>query len=452
MSKKTPGIKIPYFRAEQYPVVEGLRCVEILIPDTIENMALLAGLLKLPGRSFNWQGDDEKRYELAQSWRVAYDATDWEQCMNCEELQACLAPLLADQLAAIQAMINESKYGTPDKPGLPMTNTQRGIDLAAGTNPTCDLNITWAQCEQIIKYGDSLIKAALAIAETATNDVELAAAISQIPGLDELGVDAVFGYISVIQDGIAENYTAQATPEYIEEAQCALFCLCKGDCQITADRIYEVFKTRVLAHFEDPLEIFLTIVDLMSYLLDQDIDGSIIADVLMLVVFGGGVLAQVFLGDVGTKELGLLLKLAVNDANNDWEFLCISCPECTLWNRDNVAAWSFTDDGEADAPDWRLADAGNDMIGAISGLSITGMSEAIFTWMLDSIDVVSYSYIRVITDVGTYAYSGAFTGTLPVQRAVIAIPDGETVTGLEYHILGATAASEYYLNRVEVCP
>jgi len=341
MSKKNPGIKIPYFRAEQYPVVEGFRCVEILIPDTIENMALLAGLLKLPGRAFNWTGDDEKRYELAQIWRNAYDATDWEQCMNCEELQDCIEPLLAAQTALFQAMLDTSKFGSNVRPGIPMTAEQRNTNLAGTSNPTCDLSITWAQCQQVIEYGDGLIKQGIALAESATNDLEILQVFTALPVIDELGGDAIAGYIETFLEGIADNYIAQASPTYIEQAQCAVFCACKADCNVTAGRIYEVFKRRVLEHFgTDPFTIFVTISDLFQYILDQDIDGDIIADTMMLVIFGGGTLAQAFLGDAGTKPLETLLLLAVNDANDDYLLLCEDCPPPLEWCK----TWDFTID------------------------------------------------------------------------------------------------------------
>jgi len=330
MSKPTPGIKMPYFRPEQYPLSDGFRCVEILIPDAWENMALLAALLKLPTRAFNWLPSDDARFVLAQQWAEAYNLTDWEQCMNCDELQACIQPLLDAQTLQFQQMINISKFGSDVQPGVPLTPTQRGTDLAAGTNPTCDLAITWAQCQQVIAYGDGLIKQGIALAESATNDLEILQVFASLPVIDELGADAVVGYIETFQEGIADNYIAQASPTYIEETQCALFCLAKADCTITPDMPYELFKKRVLEHFgDDPLEAFVSIGDLFAYVVDQDIDGTIIADVMMLVIFGGGVLAQAFLGDAGTKPLEVLLQLAVNDANNDYLLLCTTCPECT---------------------------------------------------------------------------------------------------------------------------
>jgi len=313
------------------------RCLCIPVPDEPAHRQAFFGALIQLGWQFNWQRDvDHKAVPVSVLWNEIvleamarfYSGVDY-MCFSCEQLQECLQPLLDAQTAQFQQMLDMSKYGTDARPGVPMTPTQRGTDLAAGTNPGCDLDVTWAQSLQTVKYGDDLIRSALALAESATNDTELAGVISSLPGLDEIGVDAIFGYIDLLLEGIAENYAAQYTTEYEEDTACAIFCLAKADCVITADMIYIVFLDRVTARFGDPVEAFITVTDLMAYLVDQDIDGTIIADVLMLVVFGGGVLAQLFLGDVGTKPLELVLKLAVDDASSDWELLCTDCPECT---------------------------------------------------------------------------------------------------------------------------
>lgn len=323
--QRIPGIKIPYFHSAQYPEVEGLRCIEIMIPDDPLFLPLLAGLLKLPCRASYYQGDYDHNGVLSQMWRDAYDANDWGECMNCEDLTACIQPLLDNQTANFLAIINQSKYGDPGSPGVPLTPTQTAADLAAGSNPTCDLDIIWAQCMQIVTYTDILITDAIQLAESATNDIELLEVVSSIPGLDELGIDAVFGYIEMLTEGIAENYAAQITEAYLQEVACQIFCECQ-DCEINLDRLLSVMHDRMLSHFSDFPEAFFTVVDMLSYFVDSDIDGTIIADALFYIVLAGGALANTFLGDVGTKPLSLLLKLAVNDANDDWMLICEECP------------------------------------------------------------------------------------------------------------------------------
>lgn len=327
MTKPVPGIKIQYLQESQYPVVEGTRCVEVRIPDHDAYMPVLAGLIALATKSFNYlRLDRAHALAVSNQWKSAYLETDWMACMNCEELIDCIQPLLDAQTLQFKQIINFSKYGDQYPPGVPLPPGQRGRDLAAGTNATCNLDITWAQALQIVEYGVQLVRDALDLAESATNDTELLQVISSVPGLDEIGVDAIFGYVELITEGIDDNFEAQVTEAYIQGAACAIFCLAQSDCIITLDMVYGVFFSRVTSHFGGIIPAIGTLVDLFAYLVDQDIDGTIIADALLTVVFGGGALANLFLGDVGTKSLETLLKLAVDDASPDWTTLCDDCP------------------------------------------------------------------------------------------------------------------------------
>lgn len=320
------GIKKPV--AALYPVVEELRCVELQIPNDDGYLWVLAGFVSILGQSWSWLGDKSDRLERARLWIKAYEATDWMQCMNCEQLIECITPLFDAQTAEIQRLINYSKYGDLNQPGVPLPDEVTAADQAAGTNPTCNLDITWAQCLQLVQYANQLIVDALEKIEVATNDIELLHVITEITGIDEASADAVVGYINLLQEGLSENYVAQYTETYEQEAACAIFCLAQLDCEISLDDIYSVFYDRVVAHFGSPGEAIQTLADLLlRYLSAQEITGTTICDVLMVVVWGGGVLANLFLGDVGTKSLKALLTLAVNDASSDWMTLCDDCPE-----------------------------------------------------------------------------------------------------------------------------
>jgi len=102
MTKPIPGIKIQYFKESQYPEVEGTRCVEIRIPDHDAFMPMLGGLIALATKTFNYVREDREHAQIiADQWRKAYDLTDWEGCMNCDELNACLSPLY-EAIAALQ--------------------------------------------------------------------------------------------------------------------------------------------------------------------------------------------------------------------------------------------------------------------------------------------------------------------------------------------------------------
>lgn len=347
MTKPVPGIKIPYFVAEQYPVVAGFRCVQIHIPDDPLFMALLGGLLKLPARAFNWKGTDfPTRLALASMWRDAYDFNDWDECMDCESLQECLQPLFD----ALREQINQDavfrEYGTENPVGEPLSPEAAETPLAPGSNPACDLDILWSQCEQLVDYSNIMITDTLEQVETATNNIELVTVITQLPIIDELGGDAIAGYVELLVDGIAENYAAEYDLAYRNGLACEIFCVCQVDCEITIDRVYGVLLSRVVSHFGSPGEALSSITNLLSYLIDQDIDGDVIVDSLMFLLWGGAKLINTFLQDVGTKALQTILFLAVNDANDDWILLCPECPD--LIEVDLVGLFNRCGEGDID--------------------------------------------------------------------------------------------------------
>jgi len=199
--------------------------------------------------------------------------------------------------------------------------------LAPGSNPACNFDILWAQCEQLVDYSNAMITDTLEQLETATNNIELATVITQLPIIDELGGDAIAGYIELLVDGIAENYAAEYDLSYKTTLACEIFCAGQVDCEITIERVYDILYARVVAHFGSPGEAINTIGNLLSYLLDQDIDGDVVVDTMMFLLWGGSKLINSFLQDVGTSALSTILNLAVNDANDDWILLCTECPE-----------------------------------------------------------------------------------------------------------------------------
>lgn len=322
---ENPGIKIPYLSIDK-PIVEGTRCVEIRIPDDDAFMPVLGGLYAIATKWFNYQRDETKKgAQLAKQWNRAYLETDWEQCMNCEELTACIQPLLAAQTESI---LQQIRYGDDAgvKPGEHPSAEQNNTDAAAGTNPSCNKDITWSQSTQTVDWAVGLILDVLEIAETATNDVEMVQVFGELPIINEFGIPAAAAYIDMLLEGVNENFEAQVTQEYKDAYACLIMQSACNDCVITPQRLYDVAEARMRTHFVDFPTTFATIFDLWTYLSDQDIDGTIIADAMMMMLFGGGFLANAFFAAVGIKPLQIILALAVNDANDDWLILCPDCP------------------------------------------------------------------------------------------------------------------------------
>jgi len=85
---------ISNFREQQYPATDEVQCIKVYIPAGDEFKQLLAGLLALPGRVENYQGDDEAQADgLAAIWQDAYERTDWDGCgtpPECEQMNSDL--------------------------------------------------------------------------------------------------------------------------------------------------------------------------------------------------------------------------------------------------------------------------------------------------------------------------------------------------------------------------
>jgi len=323
---KRQKLELDRLIAADYPLPEDMLCVEILIPNDLKYLYALQGFYAQMTNAWAWEGTTEDRKARAMLVLLAYTATDWEQCMNCEQLQECLQPLFDALRAQVKQDVLLSQYGTENPVGVPLPPEVTGAPLAAGSNPTCNLDIVWSQAEQLVDYSNTMITDTLEQVETATNNVELAQVITSLPILDELGADAIAGYIEVLLDGIAENYAAEFDLAYRNGLACDIFCSAKGDCEITIDKVYEILLARVTAHFGSPGETIGTIFNLLTYLVDQDIDGTVVVDTMMFLLWGGAKLINTFIQDVGTTALETIMELAVNDANNDWEILC-ECPE-----------------------------------------------------------------------------------------------------------------------------
>lgn len=437
----------------QFPIVEGTMCIEVRVPAHIAYVALLQGFVAQMTNHWSYQGNLADRKEVATLVNQAYTETEWQSCMNCEELTACIQPLLDAQSAQIiNNILNQSQYGTTT-PGIPMTGEQKGANLAEGTNPSCDKDILWAQSLALVQYTNAAIVDVMQKIEAATNTVELAGLIDAIPILGfiakALGTEAVTDTTNYFQEAFQEEYEAQYTTEVENALACQIFCACQEDCRITIDRINAIMQSNVSSIIPDSPTDLLNLIETIA---GVNFDTTQVVDVCFFFAWQAGALGNFFFGKNFDRAIfGTLLGLAVNDANNDWILLC-DCPGCLKWDRENPADWTFTDEGEAPAgPGWRYALAGDDMIGQITGLALTGYSQATFEWNLFPSDVVGYDYIRVITDGGTYSYSGPFTGPINHQQAIIEIPSSETVETVEYHITGEFAATGYELNFVELC-
>jgi len=315
--------------ADQFPIVDGLMCVEVKLPNDLAYLALLQGFVAQMTNYWSYQGDNPDRKAVARLMQNAYTITDWDNCMNCEELTECITPLLNAQTAQIINNLNNMiNYGTTT-PGQPMSGEQSAANLAEGTNPTCDLDVLWAQCLAIIQYTNRAIVDVLERVEVATNVVELVGLVGEIPVLgflaQQFGSELATETINYYQEAILEGYQAQYDETVENALACQLFCLARADCVLSVDLIFSVFVSNCASLIpETPGDL----VDLIEIMAGIDFDGTEVVNVCMYFAWSTALLAQFFFGEnLANDALTLLLGLAVNDASDDWELLC-DCDDC----------------------------------------------------------------------------------------------------------------------------
>ena len=249
--------------------------------------------------------------------------------VTCAMLNECLA----DQFQAMSRNIIQSierGFQSGLQPGEPLPDAEVNRDLADGTNPTCDTKILCGEIIETLNYLIQTVSDGLEVVALQTNELNLASVISEITGIDEVSIDALVDYGRLLRDGVALNFDAEITELYKDEVRCEIFCRCKHDCQLAVEDIYEVFRHRVNIYFETPGQTFATLQDILTYLVEQELDGNIVADALLFMCIGSAKLASTFLGDIGTTALEIVIRQAADVPQNDCDIDCEPCPAYTV--------------------------------------------------------------------------------------------------------------------------
>lgn len=212
-------------------------------------------------------------------------------------------------------------------------------DLAESSNPTCDYDILWGQCLQLVQYLDQINRDVLEVIEVAFNGYESAAEIlGDITGIDESSLDAVFTWIVRIQDNIAENYDAQITQAYIESVACEIFCKAKlNNCRIEPDTLWTVFADRLSA----TVTIESLLVNSLNYLVQGQWVGTEIADFMFFSQLAFRSQLGKYLTIIGYQDLNQRLIIYGNDPSSDWTVIC-DCSQTLTINYDGLIAGTKT--------------------------------------------------------------------------------------------------------------
>lgn len=244
--------------------------------------------------------------------------------------ESVIASLMSDPafVSSITGIVAQETIPTTYPPGVP--NPSPTTNLAGTSNPTCDPDILWAQCLALVMDTHAAITDVLEKTEVSTNVVELIDALSDFPivgwAKDAVGGSITIGLIQYYQEAVAEGYAAQYTTTaggVQDQLACAIFCACQDDCEITVERMFEVYKTRLEAYVTVPS--LYTMVDLLEFAAGINQDSTMVVDMAFFVAWGGAALGSFLYGKMFSKSFNLLMDLAVNDANDDWILLCEDC-------------------------------------------------------------------------------------------------------------------------------
>lgn len=241
---------------------------------------------------------------------------------------------------ALKLFINNHLASLDNNPvGKPLPASVTGAPL--GENPTCDWDILWAQCLMVVKTTNDIIEDLLDKFETLTNPVELTgAALEAIPAAGDT-VAAVPNYVALIQEFLAENYSADYTTTpvtgYEDRLAAEIFCACEMDCEITIDRIVQILIDRIETRFDTTVPALSVLNDLAAWLIGIDTGGELIADMAFLLVWGGLKFANFVIGGllnrprIGDGVIKVWLALATDNPSNDWVFI-VDCVDIQCWD------------------------------------------------------------------------------------------------------------------------
>jgi len=328
---KRRSLRAQAFEEENYPETSATRCIEIIIPDDDTFVQQLAGMVALATKQFNYQNTNETHAAIiAQQWRDAYKLTDWEGCMDCDDVADCIenSENVQNQINNVIAQYNKD-HGIP---GQLMPDGDRAANWGGSFNGSCDLDIVWAESVAVVERCNTAITdllESLAEADTIAKGVGV---LANIPVIENLGIETLTDLASLVTQIGLTSYTDAYTTEWAEELECAIFCAAQDDCIINFDKVFAILRPRVedeIVGFVPPGNILnmtgwaTQIATFVVQLLELNK-----ADLLFYLIFGGLAYGNVIINDdgIGAGILKIAVILASDEPSNDWITLCDTCP------------------------------------------------------------------------------------------------------------------------------
>jgi hypothetical protein len=231
-------------------------------------------------------------------------------------------------------------------PGLPPDDDVLTAPLGLDANPSCDLDVLWAQCLAIVVTVSQAMIDFMEQVEVATNAVELGnALISSVPLVsaiaETMGANGWLDLVNYFQEAFAEGFIAgyTETPGGSRDTlACAIFCLCRDDCIITIDRIFiATLQTFGESVPDTVLESLQAAAEYISGISLFSSESSYYATMFVAALMAKA--GSAFLPALTQGTLNLIIALAADAPSNDWELLCDCAPETVDTFSWGIARW-----------------------------------------------------------------------------------------------------------------
>ena len=337
-------------------------CVQFTIPNAPEYKQALRGVLSELGKFWTWYREvgqgTEAANEAAELWRkhlmtLYFSDECGGESMSCLDVANCIETNLSVQQALAQqieenAAIRQALaaanggnqfYGEDTIPGIGLTPGQMSVRL--NEIDECAFDPYWSQVEAFVDYLLDLGRDALEKLVVYTEAVNSGSGLVKQSGLIaklKNGTTAakVTEFLDWVADFMLGAYNAADDTANRNAIKCAIFCQNRDACLITLDGVWSVLNDR-LGGILNPEDI--TSLDgLAETMVTLTFNPALALDVWLVFMIGSAKTAGI-LGLEGIDEtINLVLAAAVNDANNDWETLCLDCPP----EPDNC--WNMTED------------------------------------------------------------------------------------------------------------
>jgi hypothetical protein len=317
-------------------------CFTIQIPNAVQYRAAFLGQINILGQWETWDHPTdgtvcEDCEEAAQLWRNAiYGATWSDDCeidMSCADVADCIENDPAVKQALALAVPAVPIDGMVYPPGVPLTPSQMTERL--NEIDECAFDPFWAQVEQYVDYmidlGQDVLEqiALYSAALDAGENIPMGKFLGKLKGSSSAG--KVIEFLQWALETVKAAYEAADNDANRDAIKCAIFCKEKFSCLITIQGTLDTLNERN-GNLLNPGDLT-DIVTMVDAFMDAFFNPALALDLWLMFLMGSAKTAGMF-GLQGIDEtLQMVLAVAVNDANNDWETKCDDCapPVEGLW-------------------------------------------------------------------------------------------------------------------------